>query len=154
MAQDPKREPVHFGYIMRRVRECLPADITGDKNKGAFALDTISGLAALSGQYLSKLDLDAGIIHFKGHCSYSQLAKFCRVSPETARWRCRQLRDRWGLMGWRRTKLGIAYAVGYEIRSVNQENESINDGLADSESSPLTEGVESVNREARSVNAD
>jgi hypothetical protein len=111
MTQDPKREPVNFGYIIRRIRECLPEEIAGEED--LWVLDTITGLYALSGAYLLKEDLDAGHIKISGRCGYSQLAEFCRITREGAKKRCERIRDRYHILSWRKTKLGIQFSVRY-----------------------------------------
>lgn len=117
MRTDPNREPVHFGYINRRLMECLPADVE------EFVCPTILGLLSFSGQYLKKPDLEAGRISFGGTVSYGQLAAFCKIDYETAKWRVKQLRERWGLVDWKRTKLGISFKVSYTGNGLTDRDE-------------------------------
>jgi hypothetical protein len=125
-----EREPLHPAYINRRLMECLPSDVE------EFVCGTILGLFSFSGQWMTKAELEAGRIEFAGSVSYSQLAAFCKIDYETAKWRVKQLRDRWGLVSWKKLKLGIGFTVAYE--TVNQltdcdESETGN-GLPESKS--------------------
>ena len=104
-----EREPVHFGYLSRRLMECLP-DVGFRED---FIAPTIQALYAHSNTYFEKEDLQAGKIHFTGTASYNQLARHMKCDRETAKDRCEMVRDRWGILSWKRTKYGISYTVSY-----------------------------------------
>jgi hypothetical protein len=109
MADHQKPEPVHYGYLMRRLMECLPPV----KEREEFICSTINALAAHAGTFFFKEDLEAGVIKFDGTITFDQLAAYCKVARATAKWRLYQLRDRWNLVEWRRTKFGLSYQVRY-----------------------------------------
>ncbi len=109
MSQDKKREPVHPGYILRRLSECLPSDVE------EFVVPTINALFAFSGQFLFKEDLEAGRIRFSGIVAYKQLASVCRCAVRTARWRVKQLRDRHQLLTWKISQHGIYFTASYSL---------------------------------------
>jgi hypothetical protein len=117
MSQDKKREPVHYGYLSRRLMECLPAV----SNREDFISPTISALFAFSDTFLTKEDLAAGRITFSGTASYDQLAAHMKADRETAKKRCEQLRERWGILDWKRSKYGISYRVSYQQACVMAE---------------------------------
>jgi hypothetical protein len=111
MSQDKKREPVHYGYLSRRLMACLP-DVDDRED---FIAPTIQALFAFSDSYLTKEDLEAGKISFSGTASFDQLAVHMKVAGgwDTAKWRCEEVRDRWGILTWKRSKHGINYKVAY-----------------------------------------
>lgn len=104
----PKREPVHFGFLMRTLMKNLPTDVE------EFVCPTILALHAHCDNFMLKEDLEAGRIGFAGKITYDQLAGFCKISRQAAKWRVKECRDRWNLLVWKRGKLGIYFRISYE----------------------------------------
>ena len=117
----PEIERLNPKLVARRIMALLPK--TGARN--SYVQTTIQALHNHSNGFLLKPDLDAGRVHFTVNVSYSQLAEYCGCDFETAKWRCRQLRDKWKLITWstnNNPKLGNDFIVDYSANRLAQSD--------------------------------
>lgn len=131
--------------VARRVMALLPR--TGARN--SYVQTTIQALHNHSNELLLKPDLDAGHVHFTVNVSYSQLAAYCGCDFETAKWRCKQLRDKWGLLTWttnNNPKKGNDFIVDYQSDSGNRLPESGSEYEASTKLGPAYAEPNSGNR--------
>ena len=102
-----QRDYVNPRLLLRGVMKSLPAV--------EYVRPTVVALWAHSNNFLEKDDVANGTVSFSGTVSYGQLADFCGIDYETAKWRMKQLRDKHELVEWERFKLGIKFTFGVRL---------------------------------------
>jgi hypothetical protein len=102
-----QRDYVNPRLLLRGVMKSLPAV--------EYVRPTVVALWAHSNNFLEKDDVANGTVSFNGTISYGQLADFCGIDYETAKWRMKQLRDKHELVEWERFKLGIRFTFGVRL---------------------------------------
>jgi hypothetical protein len=110
--KQPEVERLNPKLVVRRMNALLPRPGA----RQGYIQATIQSLWNHSNGFLLEPDLDAGHVHFAVNVAYSQLAQDMCCDFETAKWRCRQLRDKWQLITWttnNNPKKGNDFVVDY-----------------------------------------
>jgi hypothetical protein len=136
-----ERELVNPKWLLRQIMTSLP--------KVEYVRPTVCALWAFSGSFIEKADIMDGAVSFAGTLSYGQLADFCGIGYETAKWRMKQMRDQHKLVEWERFKLGIKFT--FAVRLSGNGLTQLTDYLSKN-SSQVTEQFESGNEAVQSGN--
>lgn len=104
MADKKQREYVNPKWLLRQIMKSLPAE--------QYVRSTVATLWTFSNDYIEKDDIANGTVSFSGSVSYSQLAELLAIDGSTAKWRMNQLRDKYQLVEWERTRFGIKFTFG------------------------------------------
>jgi hypothetical protein len=139
-AKKEQRDYVNPKLLLRGVMKSLPAV--------EYVRATVVALWAHSNNFLEKDDVADGTVSFNGTISYGQLADFCGIDYETAKWRMKQLRDKHELVEWERFKLGIRFTFG--VRLLGNGLTAVMDYLSDN-SSQVTEDSSQVMKRSSQV---
>jgi hypothetical protein len=139
VAKEP-RDYVNPKLLLRGVMDSLPPV--------EYVRSTVAALWAHSNNFLEKDDVTDGIVSFHGTISYGQIAEFCGVDYETAKWRMKQMRDKYELVVWERFKMGIRFTFG--VRLSGNGLTEVMDYLSDF--SQVTAQPESGNKPVQSGN--
>src|SRR6516164_4075285 len=116
MPEKNERDYVNPKWLLRQIMKALPAE--------EYVRPTAAALWMFSNDYIEKDDIANGTVSFSGCVSYSQLAEVLAIGESTAKWRMNQLREKYQLVEWERTKYGIKFTFGAylsadgELRSV------------------------------------
>lgn len=146
--RDDNEKFVNPKLILRKLSEFLPPQQEDDES---WVAQTVQALWAYSTDFITKEELAAGRIEFKADASYSQLGETMRCSRNTAKWRCEQLRDRYQIVHWKRTKYGCDFTLCLQSANPLPDSGGLTDYLSD-ESSQLTDQSESANEAIESAN--
>src|SRR5208283_5256995 len=93
------REYVNPKRLLRLILKSLPAE--------QWVRSTVAALWTFCNDFIEEEDIANGTVVFSGSVSYSQLAELLAIGESTAKWRINQLRDKYELIEWERTKFGI-----------------------------------------------
>lgn len=107
MPEKKERDYVNPKALLRQIMKSLPAE--------EYVRSTVAALWSFSNGFIEKNDIANGTVWFSGTVAYSQLADFCAIGESTAKWRMVQLRDKWELVEWERTKYGIKFTFGVSL---------------------------------------
>ncbi len=153
--RDDEQRFVNPKMLLRKMSEFLPPPQTDDES---WVVSTIHALWAFSDGFIEADALEAGRIEFEATASYGQLAGVMRCAEETAKWRCKQVRDRFGVISWKRTKYGIAAKVNLQsghplpVSSQVTNDHSKESSQLTGSSSQVTKAFEIDNEEFESGN--
>ena len=115
MTERKEREYVNPKWLLRQIMKALPAE--------DYVRATVVALWMFCNDYIEKDDIANGTVSFSGSVSYSQLAEVLAIGESTAKWRMNQLRDKFQLVEWERTKFGIKFTFGVAL-TADGENHS------------------------------
>lgn len=97
--------------LLRQILKSLPAE--------AWVRSTVAALWTFCNDFIAEEDIAHGIVSFGGTVSYSQLAGLLAIGESTAKWRMIQLRDKYELVEWERTKYGIKFTFRVSLSGVS-----------------------------------
>lgn len=115
MSEKKERDYINPKWLVRQIMKALPAE--------EYVRSTVAALWTFSNGFIEKDDIASGTVSFSGSVSYSQLAEVLAIGESTAKWRMNQLRDKYQLVEWERTKFGINFTFGVSL-SPNGERHS------------------------------
>jgi len=101
------REYVNPKRLLRLILKSLPAE--------QWVRSTVAALWTFCNDFIEEEDIANGTVVFSGSVSYSQLAELLAIGESTAKWRINQLRDKYELIEWERTKFGIKFTFGASL---------------------------------------
>jgi len=104
MPEKKERDYVNPKRLLRDILKSLPME--------EYVHSTVAALWMFSNNYIEKDDIANGTVSFSGSISYSQLAEVLAIGDSTAKWRMNQLREKFQLVEWERTKFGIKFTFG------------------------------------------
>src|SRR5579864_6168328 len=104
MADKKERNFVNPKRLLRQILKSLPAE--------AWVRSTVAALWTFCNDFIEEEDIANGTVAFSGTVSYSQLAEVLGIGESTAKWRINQLREKYELVEWERTKFGIKFTFG------------------------------------------
>jgi hypothetical protein len=104
MTEKNERKRVNPKRLLRQIMNSLPAD--------AWVRSTVAALWTYCNDIIEEEDIANGTVGFSGSVAYSQLAALLAIGESTAKWRMNQLRDKYELVEWERTKFGIKFTFG------------------------------------------
>jgi hypothetical protein len=116
VADKKQRDYVNPKWLLREIMKSLPAE--------QYVRSTVAALWTFSNDYIQKDDIANGTVSFSGSVSYSQLAEVLATGESTAKWRINQLREKYELVEWERTKFGIKFTFGNYL-SADAERRSV-----------------------------
>lgn len=115
MPEKKERDYVNPKRLLRDIMKSLPAE--------EYVRSTVVALWTFCNDYIEKDDIANGAVSFSGSVSYSQLAEVLAIGESTAKWRMNQLREKFQLVEWERTKFGIKFTFGVSL-SADGERQS------------------------------
>jgi hypothetical protein len=104
MAEKKEAKRVNPKRLLRQIMNSLPAE--------AWVRSTVAALWTYCNDIIEEEDIANGTVGFSGSVAYSQLAELLAIGESTAKWRMNQLRDRYQLVEWERTRFGIRFTFG------------------------------------------
>lgn len=115
MAEKKERKYANPKWLLRQIMKSLP--------KEAWVRSTVTALWTYCNDFIEKDDIANGTVRFSGLVAYSQLGEHLAIGESTAKWRMNQLRDKYQLVEWERTKLGIKFTFCVSLSGTSGRDE-------------------------------
>lgn len=122
MADTKERNFVNPKRLLRQILKSLPAE--------AWVRSTVAALWTFCNDFIEEEDIANGTVAFSGTVSYSQLAEVLGIGESTAKWRINQLREKYELVEWERTKFGIKFTFGVYLSPDGERRTAERSGIS------------------------